>query len=119
MADKKDGKKNTSFVFYESFYDAIRLLPGDEQLDALKALIEYGLTAGEPSKNLTPGQQIVLTLATPLLDANRRKRAAGSKGGRPPKKAAVDPSRYIPAGGADLYIPKDELEKLSQGGISS
>ena len=56
-----------SFIFYKSFYEAIKDLPRDVQLDVLNAIIEYGL-CGVITKNLKPITQAILSLIKPQLD---------------------------------------------------
>ena len=56
-----------SFIFYKSFYEAIKDLPRDVQLDVLNAIIEYGL-CGVITKNLKPITQVILSLIKPQLD---------------------------------------------------
>ncbi|MBS1348431.1 MAG: hypothetical protein HP052_03040 [Firmicutes bacterium] len=40
--------KRDGFVFYESFYDAIKYLPDDARLEAYRLLFEYALYDVEP-----------------------------------------------------------------------
>lgn len=76
---------NNSFVFYESFWDAIRLLPKEERLEAFETICEYALNDALPD-GLLPGTEIVFTLVKPQIDANNQRRSNGTKGGRPPKE---------------------------------
>lgn len=75
---------NNSFVFYESFFEAIRLLPKEESLEAYDAICRYALYGEEPDE-LLPGTEIVFTLVKPQIDANNQRRSNGEKGGRPKK----------------------------------
>lgn len=72
------------FVFYRSFADAIHMLPEDEQLGMMIAIINYALDDIEP-KLLTNSQKIVFTLVKPQVDANKKRAEDGKKGGRPKK----------------------------------
>ena len=76
---------NNSFVFYESFWNAIRLLPKDERLEAFETICEYALNDYLPDE-LLPGTEIVFTLVKPQIDANNQRRSNGIKGGRPSKE---------------------------------
>jgi len=64
-------------VLYRSFYDAIKLLPDDIQLEIFKAIFEFGLDGVEPelSKSALP----FWLLIKPNLQANRTKWESGSK----------------------------------------
>lgn len=73
-----------SIVFYRSFYDAIEDLDDESRLEALEAIIRYGLYDEEPS--LTGVCKSVFTIARPLIDANKQRAINGKKGGRPRNK---------------------------------
>jgi hypothetical protein len=70
-------KSRDSMVLYRSFYDAIKLLPDDIQLEIFKAIFEFGLDGIEPelSKSALP----FWLLIKPNLQANRTKWESGSK----------------------------------------
>ena len=72
----------SSFVFYESWWEAIKNLPRDVQGDVLTAIIEYGLS-GETTEQLKPITKAILALVKPQIDANNQKFENGKKGGRP------------------------------------
>ena len=81
-----------SFVFYRSFYDAIKDLPRDVQGEIYTAIMEYSLY-GKETENLKPIARSVFTLMKPQIDVNNKrfengKKGAehGSKGGRPRKE---------------------------------
>jgi len=67
-------------VLYRSFYDAIKLLPNDIQLEIFRAIFEFGLDGIEPelSKSALP----FWLLIKPNLQANRTKWESGSKAKR-------------------------------------
>lgn len=71
-----------SFVFYGSFYEAIKVFPRDVQGDIYTAIMEYGLYGNEP-ENLKPIALGIFTLVKPQLDANYVKYKNGCKGGAP------------------------------------
>ena len=73
-----------SFIFYESFYEAIKLLPKEEKADAYEAIAEYSLTGVEPI-NLKGMATVIFTMAKPQIDANNKRRLNGLQGGRPKK----------------------------------
>ena len=67
-------------VLYRSFYDAIKLLPYEIQLEIFRAIFEFGLDGIEPelSKSALP----FWLLIKPNLQANRTKWESGSKAKR-------------------------------------
>lgn len=71
-----------SFVFYRSFYEAIRELPRDIQGEIYTAIMEYGLYGNE-TENLKPIARSIFMLVKPLMDANYSRYENGCKGGRP------------------------------------
>lgn len=73
------------FIFYESFAEAINLLPAQDQLEAYKAIIAYGLYGDLPEFDSNAAQAIFI-MAKPQMDANKKRRAGGASGGRPKKE---------------------------------
>lgn len=71
-----------SFVFYRSFYDAIRDLPRDVQGEIYTAIMEYSLYGNE-TVNLKPIARSIFTLMKPQIDVNNKRFENGKKGGRP------------------------------------
>ena len=78
---KRKSMKCDSFIFYASFFEAIRELPDENQLALYNAIFEYGLNGVEP--NLTGINKTVFTLIAPQLKANRTRYENGCKGGAP------------------------------------
>ena len=78
-----------SFVFYRSFFEAIKRMPIEVQTEVYPALIEYALDGKEP-KGLSDIAQGVFILVKPNIDASIARKENGKKfgklGGRPPKK---------------------------------
>ena len=74
----------SSFVFYESWWIAIKNLPRDVQGDVLTAIVEYGLS-GETTEQLKPITKAILALVKPQIDVNNNKFENAKKGGRPTK----------------------------------
>lgn len=80
-----EGLNRDSFIFYKSFYEAIAELESEEdQLAALKAIIEYAL--GILDKPTSGVAAMALKFAKPQIDANNRKYENGKKGGRATNK---------------------------------
>jgi len=74
----KDGYPRTGFVFYQSFYEALKDIPNEDMMSILQAIIEYGLYGKEP--DLQGLHKIVFTLIKPQIDANQKKFVNGQKG---------------------------------------
>ena len=81
--------ERTSFVFYASWWEAIKNLPRAMQGDVLTAIIEYGLT-GATTAPLKPIAKAMLTMVRTQIDANRQKYENGRRGGRPMRGDAAD-----------------------------
>lgn len=71
-----------SFIFYRSFYDAIKDLPRDIQGEIYTAIMEYSLYGNE-TDNLKPVARSIFTLIKPQIDVNNKRFQNGRKGGRP------------------------------------
>lgn len=74
--------ERTSFIFYKSFYEAVKELPRETQGETLAAIIEYGLTGVRPDVQ-NPVSRAILSLVCPMIDANNQHYINGRKGGRP------------------------------------
>ena len=70
-----------SFVFYESFYNAISKLPRELQAEALEAVVRFGIYGEEYD-----GEEYAIAVLMELVKANvaaaQQKRDAGRRGGR-------------------------------------
>ena len=77
-----------SVVFYKSFYDAIKKIPEEYQLELYNAIFQYSFEDIEPT-NLSSKAEVIFTLTKPNIDSAQRKYKAsvenGNKGGRPKK----------------------------------
>jgi hypothetical protein len=71
-----------SFVFYRSFYEAIKELPRDVQGEVYTCIMEYALN-GITTENLKPIARSIFLLVRPQLDTNYKRFMNGNKGGRP------------------------------------
>lgn len=74
--------ENKAFLFYISFYEAIKELPEKDRLKLYEAIAEYGLF-GELKKPISGISKACFALIKPQLDANEKRRTDGKKGGRP------------------------------------
>ena len=85
----------SSFVFYNSWWEAIKNLPRDVQGDVLTAIIEYGLS-GETTEQLKPIAKAMLAMVKPQIDYNNQRFENGKKGGRPPKVKNQEETKQKP-----------------------
>lgn len=60
-----------SFIFYRSFYESIKEIPDEQQLETYKAITEYALNGQE--EQLTGVSKAIFTLIKPQLDANLKR----------------------------------------------
>lgn len=70
------------FIFYRSFYEAIRELPDAIQLEVFRAISEYALY-GQVPDDLKPFARGMFVLMKPNIDVNTSRYENGKKGGRP------------------------------------
>ena len=66
-----------SYIFYRSFYEAIKELPNENQLEIYNAIAEYSLNFKEVE--LSGLSKTIFTLIKPQLEANNKKYLNGSK----------------------------------------
>lgn len=71
---------NEGFIFYRSFYDAIKDLPDDVRLQAYDAICQYGIDGDE--MEVCGFARSILAMAKPQIDANVKRRENGKKGGK-------------------------------------
>ncbi len=95
-----------SFVFYRSFYESIKELDKEVQIEIYNAICEYSLN--DVQLELSPVAKAIFTLIKPNIDnATKRYNASvenGKKGGRPPKNK---PNQ-------NLKKPNDNLKKPNE-----
>lgn len=70
-----------SFVFYRSFYEAIKCLDDSEAIECFKAIASYALDGIEPE--IDGAAKAIFITVKPQIDANNRKYLNGCKGGKP------------------------------------
>lgn len=77
-----------SFVFYRSFFEAIRLQPKKIQADIYNAVLDYAFNGSEP--NMSAAAMSIFYLIKPQIDANNLRYEHGKKGGRPKKASGYE-----------------------------
>ena len=71
-----------SFVFYESYYEAVSTLDNDTIAEFFKMICQYALNGTEADSGNTVAKALFLA-SKPQLEANRKRRENGGKGGAP------------------------------------
>lgn len=99
-----------SFLFYRSFYEALKDLPKDIQVEVYTAIMEYALY-GKLQKEMKPFANSVFTLVKPILDTNLQRYENGKKGGRKKIRPKNKPDEDANAG--TLPFTEDEPYVLS------
>lgn len=105
-----------SFVFYRSFYESIKNLDKDTQLEIYSAICEYSLN--DEIGELSPVATAIFTLMKPNIDsATKRYNASvenGKKGGRPKKEKPngnlKKPSKNLEKPNLNLNLDLDDNE---------
>lgn len=82
-----EGRKQ--FTFYRSFYNAVKKIPPEHQLEFLLLIIRYALDHVEP-KRIRRVLASEFELAKPNLDSAWRKAMAGSIGGKISKRGCAE-----------------------------
>lgn len=67
------------FTFYRSYYEALSVLPPEEQCAVMLAIAAYALDEVEPE--LAGTAKAIFSLIRPTLDSGRRKAEVGKQGG--------------------------------------
>lgn len=87
-------EKQGAFLFYRSFYEALKDLPADLYKEIMDAVMLYALDGIDPE--LSPMANCAFQLIKPQIDANNRRRENGNKGGRPKTKPAETETEQEP-----------------------
>ncbi len=113
-----------SFVFYKSFWEALKELPDEMRLHVLDAVTDYAFTKKVP-ETLTSFESAVFKLIRPQIDASNKRREQsiengikgkeygklgaeyGKRGGRPKKNASKAP------------LPEENIETPLKGGYEN
>lgn len=80
--------KNTSFVFYASFHEALEELSDVKYGKLMRAINNYAINGVMPE--LKKELRMAFLLIKPQIDANTERRENGKSGGRPKKGAQVE-----------------------------
>ena len=96
-----------SFVFYRSFYEAIKNLDFEEQGKAYNAIMSYAFDGDQTTADGIA--HVIFVMAKPQIDANAERRINGRRGGRPKKeKPLVIENEEIKE---PMVFKNDEIEK--------
>lgn len=120
-----------SFVFYQSFHNALRHLDGETYKQAMNIICEYAFTGELPECDGVVA--MAFELIKPQLDANAKRRENGKKGGRPketkeepkqnqtvtkpkPKETEPEPKQTTPEPNVNVNVNDNVKEKVSPKG---
>lgn len=76
------------FVFYRSFYTALKNMPAEEFKQTISAVCEYSFDGIEPDLEGIPF--MAFELIRPHIDASNKRYADGKRGGRPRKNPSFE-----------------------------
>ena len=79
--------KRGSFVFYDSFFKAMKNLSEEEKIEYIDVICNYGLY--DINLEMSPKIEGMFELIKVQIDANIRKRKNGELGGRPTKEKTL------------------------------
>lgn len=96
-----------SFVFYRSFYEAIKCLDDLEAIECFKAIANYALDGIEPE--IDGAAKAIYITVKPQIDANNRKYINGCKGGKP--KANQNETKMKPKANQGLTKTKPNVNE--------
>lgn len=101
-------QERKGFTFYRSYYEAISLLPVEDQLTVYKAIMEYSLNGSTPkTEEMSLCAQLLIMAFMPNLEANNRRYLNGTRGGEA-RKANPTPKENHPE------IPTDVTTKQTE-----
>lgn len=95
-------------IFYESIYEACKDLEPEDRAQTYEAVIAYGC-AGIIPKDLCPVAKAIFTMAKPLMDATKKNRENGAKGGRPKKEKTTGKFVNFEQSGTDYDAVADKI----------
>lgn len=81
------------FVFYRSFYTALKNLPAEEFMETISAVCEYAFDGTEPDLKGIPF--MAFELIRPHIDANNKRYTDGKHGGRPRKTSGFENEKPV------------------------
>ena len=109
-----------SFKFWDSYYDALRMLGDDERRGRfVMALCSYVFDGSEPDfggdEVMAFGFQLVATQARQSMEISRAAREAGMRGGRPrndgSKRGAFSTPKRVAKRGAESDKKREEAKR--------
>ena len=100
-----------SFIFYRSFYEAIKCMPQDVQAEIYPAICEYALF-GKMPKNLSDMARGMFTLIKPNIDVNTTRYENGKKGAQYGKRGGRPKKKTATANGVYTLTYEQEVEQM-------
>lgn len=99
-----------SFIFYASFYNAIKEIPNENQLKIYQAITNFALNGVEPN-DLNGIEKAVFILIKPQIIANNKRYENGCNGGRPKKDDKLKKKEIKKTNGFETQKPKQNQTK--------
>lgn len=108
---KREVMERDSFIFYKSFYEAVKDLSKDIRLEVYTAIIEYALYGRQPEE-LKPFAKGIFALVKPNIDVNTARFENGKKGAQYGKRGGRPKRQPSDAGAAGILTYEQEVEKM-------
>lgn len=108
-----------SFIFYGSFYEAVRELSPEQQVEVYNAIFTYAFEGREiPLKGIP---KAVFALIRPQLEANRRRYINGCKGGRKSNRfeTKTEPKPNLNETESEPMVIENDKPKDNQSGTKT
>ena len=89
---------NDGMFLFKSFADTLRQMNDKDRLEAMDAIITYGVYGENPKLADGSIASMFFTMAKPVIDANNKQRSSGSKGGtnESSKHPSTNPTSTLP-----------------------
>ena len=102
-----------SFVFYKSFGNALKKIPAESYKECMQTLIDYAIDGVEPESD-DPFVSMFFELVRPQIDANERRREAGTKGGQAKaKQTEANPKQTVAKAKQTEANPKQTVANVN------
>lgn len=106
--------KPNRFMFFESYYDAIEMLPEEERLGAYESITHYAFDGELPSDEAPLTIKALFASWRPNIDQSIKRISDGSEGGKSKGKNKNRDAETAPPVNADADKSPEEQERLRQ-----
>lgn len=105
-------EKPNRFMFFESYFEAIEMLPKEERLDAYESITHYAFCSELPSDDVPLTIKALFTSWRPNIDQSIKRIVDGSAGGKSKGKGKA--LEVAPPVNIDADKSPEEQERLRQ-----